>query len=56
MPALDGVLELDGQVVAQVVEAELGVGAVGDVAGVGATPLVDGMFAWMTPTLMPSAS
>ena len=36
--ALDAVLELRGHVVAQVVEAELGVGPVGDVAGVFALP------------------
>ncbi len=37
--ALDAVLEADGHVVAQVVEAELGVGAVGDVGGVRLAPL-----------------
>ena len=35
MAALDTVLQAHGHVVAQVVEAELGVGAVGDVGGVG---------------------
>ena len=35
MRPLDGVVDLDREVVAQVVEAELGVRAVGDVAGVG---------------------
>ena len=38
--ALDAVLDRAGHVVAQVVEAELVVGAVGDVAGVGHAPLV----------------
>ena len=39
MPALDVVRELELHVVAQVVEAELVVGAVGDVGGVGDLPL-----------------
>ena len=39
MAALDGALERHGHVVAQVVEAELGVRPVGDVAGVGNPPL-----------------
>ena len=38
--ALHGVFELDGEVIAQVVEAELRVGAVRDVAGVGRTALL----------------
>ena len=40
---LDLVLEAAGHVVAQVVEAELGVGAVGDVAGVGLDLLLAGL-------------
>ena len=40
MPALHHVGHVVGEVVAQVVEAELVVGAVGDVAAVGAQPLV----------------
>ena len=39
VPALHAVLQANGHVVAQVVEAELGVGAVGDVGGVGRPPL-----------------
>ena len=39
VPALDGAVERDGHVVAQVVEAELGVGAVGDVGRVRLSPL-----------------
>ena len=39
VPALDAVVQAHGHVVAQVVEAELGVGAVGDVGGVGLPPL-----------------
>ena len=40
--ALDDAVERDGHVVAQVVEAELGVGAVDDVGRVGLAPLVEG--------------
>ena len=40
--ALDDALERDGHVVAQVVEAELGVRAVDDVGRVGLAPLVEG--------------
>src|SRR3546814_3611240 len=40
--ALDHVLQAELHVVAQIVEAELVVGAVGDVAGIGPAPLVVG--------------
>ena len=42
MAALDHLLLVDGHVVAQVVEAHLIVGAVGDVGGVGGAALVGG--------------
>jgi hypothetical protein len=41
VPALDDAVERDGHVVAQVVEAELGVRAVDDIGGVGLAPLVE---------------
>ena len=55
--ALDGVLERDGHVVAQVVEAELGVRPVGDVGGVGLVARgLDGIMFSMAPARMPSSS
>ena len=55
--ALDAVLQRGRHVVAQVVEAELRVGAVDDVAGVGLAGGSAGSSChWITPTLTPSAS
>ena len=56
--ALDALLERVRHVVAQVVEAELGVGPVGDVGGVGlvAAARPGSSPFWITPTVTPSAS
>ena len=56
MAALHDLLERAGHVVAQVVEAELRVGAVGDVGGVGLAPLLGAHLFWITPTVTPSMS